>query len=247
MNNLVANTINEIQKLFFKKKTIAFLIAMVLISFLSAFFISSIQSKLVFISLAAESFPLIILSSITNVFLPLFIFMSAAETFSGEVSERTIKLVLTRPINRLKVFISKNAAIAIYSALNLFVIMLTTLLAAFIFKFSVGNLLNIFLSYALDIVPALVVITFASFMVQFFKSSSGALISCILFFMLLRILAIFIKGVNSAIFTSYLNWYTQWSSGGVKVLAHINLLFMLIAYGIIFFTLGFYLFDKKEF
>ncbi|MDD7794496.1 ABC transporter permease [Clostridium sp. 'White wine YQ'] len=247
MNSLGANVINEVQKLFLRKKTVVFLVVMALISFLSAFFISVIQSKLFFISLTAENFPLIILSVITNVFLPLFIFMLAAELFSGEIADRTMKLTLTRPIGRFKIFISKNIAIAAYVILNLFVIMISTLIAAVLFRFSIGSYGLIVISYMLDAIPALIVVTFASCIVQFFRSSIGSLVSCILLFIGVKIVAIFINGFNNAIFTSYLNWYTQWTSGGIKYLAHINLLFMLIAYGIIFFTIGFYLFDKKEF
>ncbi|GFZ32213.1 ABC transporter permease [Clostridium zeae] len=248
MSNIGANIINEIQKLFLKKRTVIFLIATALISFLSAFFISSIQSKLVFISLTVESFPLIILSVITNAFIPLFIFMLAAEVFSGETADKTMKLVLTRPISRFKIFLSKNIAIAVFVAINLVAVLFVTLLAVAVFRFSsLGNVLHIIFSYIIDIVPALVLVTFASCLVQFFKSSNGALISCILTFIGIKVLAIFIKGFNNSIFTTYLNWYTQWSTGGSKLLTHINLLFMLVAYGIIFFTFGFYLFDKKEF
>jgi hypothetical protein len=247
MNSLGANVINEVQKLFLRKKTIVFLVIMALISFLSAFFISVIQSKLLFISLTAESFPLIILSVITNVFLPLFIFMLASESFSGEIADKTMKLTLTRPISRFKIFLSKNIAIVAYVILNLFVIMLSTLIATVLFRFSFGSYGLIIISYILDAFPALIVVTFATCIVQFFRSSIGALVSCIFVFIGIKILAIFINGFNNAIFTSYLNWYTQWSSSGIKYLAHINLLFMLIAYGIIFFTIGFYLFDKKEF
>ncbi|GFP74594.1 ABC transporter permease [Clostridium fungisolvens] len=248
MSNLGANIINEIQKLFLKKRTVIFLIVTALISFLSAFFISAIQSKLVFISLTAESFPLIILSIITNAFIPLFIFMLAAEVFSGETADKTMKLVITRPISRFKIFLSKNIAIAVYVVINLVAVLFVTLLAVAVFRFSsIGNVPHIIFSYIIDIVPALVLVTFASCVVQFFKSSNGALISCILTFIGIKVLAVFIKGVNNSVFTTYLNWYTQWSTGGAKLLTHINLLFMLIAYGIIFFTCGFYLFDKKEF
>lgn len=78
MDSLNANIINELQKLFAKKKTWILLVITGIICFLSAFFITSIQLKLVFISMSSVSFPLMVLSVFTNVFLPLFIFMAAS-------------------------------------------------------------------------------------------------------------------------------------------------------------------------
>ena len=115
MNNIKANIINEVQKLFLKRKITALLVITAVICFLAAFFISSTQEKLVFIAIDSISFPLMTLTIFTNIFLPLFIFMSVAELFSGELGDRSLKLVLLRPISRLKVFISKNIAIAIYN------------------------------------------------------------------------------------------------------------------------------------
>ena len=102
MKSLKANIINEIQKLFLKKKTTVLLIITAVMCFISAFFISSIQAKLSFIALGSVSFPLMTLSIFTNIFLPLFIFMAVAEVFSGEVGNKSLKLVLIRPISRLK-------------------------------------------------------------------------------------------------------------------------------------------------
>jgi ABC-2 type transport system permease protein len=98
----------------------------------------------------------------------------------------------------------------------------------------------------IDIIPAVVVAILGVFLVQFLKSSSGALITCVLFYIVIRILSLFIAGLNNAIFTSYLNWYSVWYVSGIHLLRTINTFFMILSYGIIFFTVGYYLFDKKE-
>lgn len=247
MDNLKGNVINEIQKLFLKKKIIAFLVIMMIMGFLPGFFISVIQQKVVFIALNSISFPQIILSIITNVFLPLFIFICASELFSGEEGDKTIKLVLTRPISRFKVFLSKNLALFVYVIISLILILIVSTLSAVLLGLSIDSISKVIFSYLIDIIPALILAIFSTFMVQFFKSSSGALISCILTFIGINILTLFIKGFNNIIFTSYLNWYSHWAADRASFLVNINLLLMLLGYGIIFFTTGFYLFDKKEF
>lgn len=247
MNNLKANIINELQKLFFKKKIKVLLIITAIVCFLSAFFISSIQAKLVFIAMDSISFPLMTLTIFTNMFLPLFIFMAVAELFSGEVGDKSLKLVLLRPISRLKIYISKNIAIAIYISINLIVVFIVSMFSSMLINGkSAFSIPHIMFAYFIDIVPAMVLALFASFIAQFFKNSSGAIITCILSFIGIKILSLFVSGLNNIVFTSYLNWYSIWSIGQFSFLGTINTLFMVLSYGVIFFTVGYYFFDKKE-
>jgi len=247
MNNLKANIINEVQKLFLKKKITVFLIITAIICFLSAFFISSIQQKLVFVAIDSVSFPLMTLSIFTNLLLPLFIFMTVAELFSGEVGDKSLKLVLIRPISRLKIFISKNTAIAIYIIINLAVVFVVSMLSSMLLNGKSGiNVPQIIFAYFIDIIPAVVLALFASFIAQFFKSSSGAIITSILCFIGIKIIALFVSGLNNTIFTSYLNWYSRWTVGQNSFISTLNILFMVLSYGVIFFTAGYYFFDKKE-
>ncbi len=246
MNNFNGNVVNEIQKLFLKKKTVVFLIIMAIVSYLPALFFSAIKAKLMFIAFDSLSYPQMILGIMTNIFLPLFIFMVTAEIFSGEAADRTMKLVLSRPISRFKVFLSKNIAIGIYVVINLIVILIVSVISSVFLKLNMNNIGEVILSYAVDIIPALILVLFTAFIAQFFKSSSGALISSILIFIGIKVLALFISGFNNISFTSHLNWYSELLSSG-KILSSVNLFVMLLAYGIIFFTSGFYLFDKKDF
>lgn len=246
MNNTKVNTINEIEKLFLKKKFIVFMIIMAIISFLSAFFISNIQSKLLFIAMGSISFPLVILSMFTNVLLPLFIFMAASELFPAELSEKTLKLVLLSPINRFKIFISKILAIAFYVCLNLFIVFLSSTVSCLLLHVNIMSIKHIIFSYFIDIIPALILILFSAFISQFFKSSSASIISSILIFIAIKVLSLFISGLNNIIFTSYLNWYSLWTLNINNFFRTANIFIMLLSYGIIFLTAGYYVFDKRE-
>jgi ABC-2 type transport system permease protein len=246
MNSLKANTLNELEKLFLKKKTIVFLIIMALISFLSMFFISNIQSKLVFIAISSISFPLMVLSVLANVFLPLFIFMAAAELFPGEIADRTLKLVLTKPISRFKVYVSKITALSIYIIINLLIVFLVTTITALLLHVNILSISHVLFSYLIDIIPAIILAVFAAFVVQFFRSNNAALVSCILIFLGIRAVSLFITGLNNNIFTSYLNWYSLWSANGASLSRALIIFLLLLSYGIIFFTTGYYMFDKKE-
>lgn len=248
MDTLRANIINETEKLFLKRKTKVFLFIIALICFMSAFFMSKIQASLGFLALSSISFPLISLSIITNVFLPLFIFMVAAEVFSSEMGNRTLKVVLTKPISRLKVFISKNVAIVIYIIINLAVVLLVSILAESFLnsKLMWQSMPNILWAYVIDIVPQMVLSLFAVLIAQFFKNSSGTIVTCLLAFIALQILGFIFRGFSNVIFTSYLNWYSYLPIGTGNIIREVTVFFMVIAYGVIFFTAGYYIFDNKD-
>ena len=59
-------------------------------------------------------------------------------------------------------------------------------------------------------------------------------------------LALFVSGLNNVVFTSYLNWYSMWAIGQFSLLRTINTLFMVLSYGAVFFTAGYYFFNKRE-
>jgi len=174
--------------------------------------------------------------------------VAVSELFSGEVNDKSLKLVLMRPISRVKVFISKNVAVAIYIIINLLVVLMVSMVSIiFLHEGSmIQSISQIVFAYFIDIIPAVVLALFAAFISQFFKSSSGALITCILSYIGIKILSMFIKGMNNSIFISYLNWYSIWLTGSSSFLRNINIMFMVLSYAIIFFTVGYYIFDKKE-
>jgi ABC-2 type transport system permease protein len=238
--------LNEVYKLFSREKTLVFLIIMAAVSFLCAFFISSIQARIVFIAMNSISYPLMILSIYTNVFLPIFVFMAASELFPGEIADRTLKLVLTMPISRFKIYISKITAIGIYVILNFLIIFLVSTASALCLRISILSISQVIFGYLIDIIPALILIIFTAFIVQFFRNGSAALVSCILIFIGIKVLSLLSAVINNNIFTTYMNWYSLWLAGGTNPLKTLNIFLLVLSYGIIFFTAGYYLFDKKE-
>lgn len=246
MNKLMGNTVNELEKLFSKKKNYVFLIIVALICFASAFLMNSIQSKLSFVALGAISFPLLTLSIFTNVLLPLFTITAAAEVFSQEEGNKTLKIVLLRPISRAKVFVSKNIALIIYAAINLAIVFAASMISGLLFNRiqTSESIAKILSAYFIDLVPAVVFILFSALIAQLFKSSSAALSIGIFVFIVLKVLSLVSTIFNNIIFTSYLNWYNIFHTG--NSLRNINNIFMILAYGIVFFIIGFYYFDKKE-
>jgi ABC-2 type transport system permease protein len=247
-NIVTANVWNETLKLAYKKKTIFFLAVTLLLPLVAGILLSRFQHGIGIGAIAAKDFPIVMLGLFTSIFLPLFVFMGAADVFSGEMGDRTMKNILTRPLSRFKVFSSKQLALAIYIALYLAVALIASMIAALFFQHfgGIGTLATWLLAYGSAFVPLLVLSIAAVCLAQFFSSSSSALTVSILLYLAFKVAAFFLPQIATYSPTAYMDWHMLWV-GGSLVTSKITSIFMfLIACSILFFTAGYYLFDKKE-
>lgn len=249
MNKIYANTVNEIEKIFSRKKTIVFLILTAVITLLTAMLIPRIQDRFGIMVINAPQFPVTLINLFSGTLLPLFVLMVTTDLFSGEVHDKSLKLVLLRPVSRLKVYISKILAIFFYIIANLFIIFSAALICDFIYKFG-GSYSEAFLygvtAFITDIFPQLILVVFMSFICGFFNSSTGAVITNIFILVVLKIISFLFPILNKVIFINYLDWSSMWlgaSAGGIRIL---TVFILLLSYGIIFFTAGYFLFDRKD-
>lgn len=119
MNRISAAIYNESQKTLLKKKSVAIMALTALIPIVSVFVVSSLQNRTGVFVLGASGYPVWVLGLFTGYLLPLFIFMTAADIFAGEVADGSIKLVLVRPVTRFKVYMAKVVAIGVFAVVNL--------------------------------------------------------------------------------------------------------------------------------
>ncbi|MBP1992394.1 ABC transporter permease [Paenibacillus eucommiae] len=249
MYSLTASIRNETSKLALKKKTIFFLAMTLLLPVGASLLIANFQSSMGIGAVASREFPIVMLGLFTAVFLPLFVFMGAADQFSGEMADRTMKNVLTRPISRFKVFASKQISLGIYIATFLAAALLASILSSFLLKGSSGfgaSMLEWIKAYGAAFLPLLTLSIAAVLLAQFFKSSSGALTTSILLYLTAKLGAIFFPQLAVYSPTSYTDWHVMWLGSPMATDKIFSVFMFLLACSILFFTVGFYLFDKKE-
>ncbi|MCX7923174.1 MAG: ABC transporter permease subunit [Clostridia bacterium] len=249
MNVLYANTVNEVQKLFFKKKTIAFLCITAVIPIAAAVLLSIFQSGLGIMPVNSSEYPILVLGLFTNLFLPLFITMAAVDLFSGELGDRTLKTILFRPITRFKVYISKIISIAIYIIVNLAVVFIVSGISGLFVQGKDGLLAGIIrwlTAYSVSFLPMLLIGITAALIAQFFKSSSGALAISILIFIAAKIVSTLFPGISAFLLTTYTDWHMLWIGSMAVTGKILNIFMFIVSYSIIFLTAGFYLFDRRE-
>jgi ABC-2 type transport system permease protein len=104
MSNVGAGILNEIEKLFLKKKNILYIVVSALIPIIGAALARALGNRIGIYVITPSYFPILILSLLVNIIIPLFIFSTAADLFAGERSERTLKIVLIRPVTRFKIY-----------------------------------------------------------------------------------------------------------------------------------------------
>jgi ABC-2 type transport system permease protein len=248
MSSISAGIQNETQKIFLRKKTFVFLVLTGVFPIGSAILFSLLQGKSGIRLFDNVNYPLFVLGLFVNFMLPLFIFMTASDIFAGEEGDKTIKLVLTRPISRLNVFVSKTGAVAILIVIHLFVIFVSSFLSGLGLEGSPGlaGLFEGMKAYAVSALPMISLAIAAVCFAQFFKSASGALTTCILVYIVIKTLPFILPGITKLLPFSYTDWYSLWL-GHTAGTGNIFQAFMFIlSYSILFFVGGFYLFDRKE-
>lgn len=248
MHSLTANIWNETFKLAFKKKTIFFLAFTLLLPVIAGILLARFQSGIGIGAIASQDFPIVMLGLFTSIFLPLFVFMGAADVFSGEMGERTMKNTLTRPITRFRVFASKQIALGIYIALYLIAALLASMISAMFFGHfgGIGTIFTWFLAYGSAFVPLIVLSIAAVCLAQFFSGSSSALTVSILLYLAFKVAAFFIPQIATYSPTAYTDWHMLWIGSSMAISKMSSIFMFLIACSILFFTAGYYLFDKKE-
>ena len=245
MNAIRIGIINENTKLFKRSKYKILLICIGILSIVLGV-ISNYSGGLINVSLS--NLPLNILSILTTVLIPLVVFMAVADLFAAEQENGTIKAVITRPISRNEILISKMIAILIYVISILIVAFIIGLFMGILFgRTQVINIPEIFIAYVVSIVPIIPTIFLSILISQLSRSSSSSVMLSVLLYIIIILLGIIVPSISSMIFTSYTNWYKLFIGAQMPIKSILVIIGLLIGYSLIFFSGAYALFEKKEY
>ncbi|AUS98367.1 hypothetical protein CDQ84_04260 [Clostridium thermosuccinogenes] len=249
MERFKAAFINEIEKMYKRKKAVVIIVISLITIIFGQLVVIGIRSGLGVRGASSTEFPLLVLSVFANTILPLFTALVTIDTFSGEFSHNTMKIALTKPVSRIKLYSAKVTAIAFFALSNLLVVMVLSVLTGFLFNtasFTGVGLLRIVVSYLVTLVPILVLAIIITFFSNILKSSGAVFFLTILLFISLKALGFIFPRYSSLFITSMIDWYNLWIASSIPLMKLLRQLFIMLGYGIMFFTAGFYLFDKKD-
>ncbi|ADL50432.1 ABC transporter permease [Clostridium cellulovorans] len=242
--------INEVEKLYKKKKVIISAILSLISICIGELAVIALREGLGIIGAQSMDFPILVLSILVYTVLPLFTALVAVDSFSGEFSHNTMKILITRPISRFKVFCAKFTAIIIFILSNLLFAMLFSIIAGILFNpstFSISGLIQVIISYFVTLFPMIVLALLVVFYANMIKSGTAVFFLAIITFIGFKALEIVLTKYSGIFFTSTFGWYKLWIMNIFPAWKILRQGMLLVSYSILLFTGSYYFFDKKEF
>lgn len=248
-NNFLTTIFNETEKIFRRRRTIVFVIATLVISLVILLAIVLLQNKIGVFAITAGQFPYFILNLFAGILLPLFIFAITADIFAGEIQDKTLKLVLTRPITRIGIYFAKVISVILFTVVILAVLLLFSIFASFFLdgiQSLISQLPQILISYLVTIIPMTLVAILGVFISQFFKNSGTALTMAIFIFLGIKALVLVFPSIAQLLPFSYNDWYLYWINGTIGITKLVYSFAVMLSYMLIFSAVGSYFFDKQN-
>lgn len=245
-----AALVNEIEKLYKKKKVLLAVILSLAVIVIGQLAIVGVRSGFGLRGAGSVEFPILVLSLVVNTILPLITALVAIDSFSGEYSNNTMRITLTRPVSRFKIFTAKITAISLFILATLGFLLILSLLAGFIFNTNsatLGFLVRTMLSYFVSLLPMMVLALGIVLLANLLKSGTSVFFVSILIFIVLHVIAVVFSRYSSLLITTQLSWYNLFLVNSLPLGKIARQFLIMLGSGIMFFTAGFYLFDKKEF
>lgn len=161
------------------------------------------------IRFSPDNLPYTMLSLAAYILLPLAACMAAADLFAGERERGELKIPLTRPVSRPALAIGKIAAIGLYQAGLLAVLLVMSLTAAFLSGASPGGtgLPAVLGAYALTLLPAAAIGAAAALASTLARSATSGFLLGIVLLALLNGLGLAFPAISPVLLTEYVTLY----------------------------------------
>lgn len=245
-----AALVNEIEKLYKKKKALVAVLLSLAVIVIGQLVVVGVRSGFGIRGAGSVEFSMLVLAVVVNTILPLFTALVAIDSFSGEFSQNSMRITLTRPVSRFKIYTAKIAAIVLFILATLLLLLVFSMLAGFIFNANSASfygLASVVLSYIVSLVPLTVLALGIVLLANLFKSGISVFFVAIVAFLALKVLGVVFSQYSSLFVTTQLGWYNLFLINSFPLGKIARQLMIMLGSGMMLFTAGFYLFDNKEF
>ena len=245
-----AALVNEIEKLYKKKKVLVAILLSLAVILIGQLAIVGVRSGFGLRGAGSVEFPMLVLSVVVNTILPLFTALVTIDSFSGEFSQNSMRIMLTRPVSRFKIFTAKITAIALFILGALLLLLVFSMLAGFVFNTNSATLdsfVRTVFSYIVSLFPMIVLALAIVFLANIFKSGIAVFFVSILAFLAMKVLEVLFSQYSSLFLTTQLDWYNLFLVDSFPLGKLLRQFLIMLGSALMLFTAGFYLFDKKEF
>ena len=246
MELLKAAYINEMIKILKRKKLSVLMVLsflFVLGSTIGVYLLNNLSGIRI---TGSSKFSIMALSILVYSLFPLFAIFLCVDMFAGEFADLTIKLTLTGPASRFKVFLSKILTAATLIIGSLYFVMIISIIASIIINKDMPNLLRIFVSYTMAFMPIFVFSLVVILISNIAKGTTSAVMFSIFMFLLLNGLSLVFPQIRSFLFTSNFDWYRLVLGSYINFSKILRVLLILLGYCIMLIVGSSYLFERKD-
>lgn len=245
-----ASYINELFKIQKKKKLVIAIILSILAVLIGQISVTMVNQSLGLLIVNSTELPLIILGVMMYTIFPLFITFIAIDMFNGEFNSNTMKLLLTKPATRLCIFTAKFAALATIIIINLFFVLVLSLLIGIVFNSASTTVIGIvhtIIAYLVSLIPLLVFALMVIVLANIVRGGLSVFFLSILIFGALYVVGLLFPQTSSFLFTSMFDWYRLWISDSFHLFIFklLRLSLIMIGSSIMLYTIGYTLFERK--
>ncbi|MEK5398572.1 ABC transporter permease [Paenibacillus sp. FSL K6-2859] len=248
MEGLRAGIKNELLLMIYRKKTLMFFIVSAFIPLLLMLLFQALHPILGIVAVGS-TYPVQMLGICTTFLIPLFMFLEISELFPQEVSSRTLKLTLLKPITRLGAYTAKFLALGFAIGGLLFLLGIVSTLCSILFgTIHMGNvgIISLIKAYTAAFLSMCSLAALFVFIAQFFRSTGGFLMFSIFVFAGGKAVPYFISGFSSFSIISYTNGYSLWLSHAISAGRLATTTLFLLSGLLLFLSVGYFFFDRKE-
>ena len=236
----------ELYKLAHKKKYIVMLILVLLVLVIRygmSYAITRLTQGQVTIH---TNLPLEILPILTDLFVPIVMFMAVTDLIAEGIREDTLKADFMRPITREGLLFSKVIAVMVLSMIYMITIYIAAALMQVLTGGGYRNMGMTFAAYLIDIVPLVNIILLAVIVNLFTEKPALSMLLCLAVYAVLKYFSIYGGNVSSMLFTSYLRWHTLVIGSSLPIGALLGKLGIIFGTMIIFGSAAVVLIDRKS-
>jgi len=245
MQQFNAALVNEMTKIFRRRKTVLFCLADIAIILLFVVFNSLSSVDAYMLSALGSMF------SMHNLFFmlvfPLYIFIETMDIFTGEMDDQTIRNALVRPVARMKIYLAKVCAVCTFIFVQILLVGVIWASVSVYLGEKAGNALKNIAAFAISFIPMIAFVFFAAFVAQIAKNGLIGMLLCIFFLIVSYTTEALAPTAAAFLFTRHINLHKMLLTGNIQFSGSFSALLIIVAYIGVTFTAGVLIFEKKEF
>ena len=243
---MVLSIQKELYKLAHKKKYILMLCIGLLI-LLCRYGLSYAVTRISYGHVTVHSnLPMEILPMLTDLFIPITIFMAITDLIATGIQEDTLKADFLRPVTRETLLFSKIIAVFLLCMGYMLVFYLSAAFMQFVtggsFRFA-GISLG---AYIVDMIPAVNVILFAVLVNLITEKPSLTMLLCIALYAVLKYFSLYSGKAAPLLFTSYLRWHNLVMGAALPMGALLGRMGIIFGTMLIFGAISVIMIDRKS-